>query len=76
MRFLLDTIAHEIGHVFVGEGHPDQDASPGPAPLPGTKHSCRLMCSGPNSDGSSRVLVKAEWDEAEEWLKTRPLGDF
>ena len=41
-------------------------------PLPGTKHICRLMGSGPNSDGSSRLLVKKEWDEAEEWLKTFP----
>jgi hypothetical protein len=35
----------------------------------------RLMCSGPNSDGSSRLLVKGEWDEAEKWLKARPGGD-
>lgn len=26
------------------------------------------MVSGPNSDGSSRLLVKKEWDEAEKWL--------
>jgi hypothetical protein len=74
--FLLDTVAHEIGHVLVGEGHPDKDAKPGPAPLPKTKHSLRLMCSGPNSSGSSRLLVKKEWDEAENWLKARPRGDF
>lgn len=43
----------------------------GPAPLPGTRHICRLMCSGPNSDGSSRLLVKGKWDEAEKWLKER-----
>lgn len=73
--YLLDTIAHEIGHVFVGDGHPDQSAQPGLAPLPGTQHTCRLMCSGPNSDGSSRLLVKGEWDEAEKWLKARPGGD-
>lgn len=67
---LLDTIAHEIGHVFVGDGHPDKNN--GPAPLPGTRHICRLMCSGPSSDGSSRLLVKGEWDEAEKWLKAIP----
>ena len=67
--FLLDTIAHEIGHVLVGEGHPDLDASPGHAPLPGTKHTRRLMVSGPNSDGSSHLLVKREWDETEKWMK-------
>jgi hypothetical protein len=33
------------------------------------------MCSGPNSDGSSRLLVKGEWDEAEKWLKARPGED-
>jgi hypothetical protein len=69
--FLLDTIAHEIGHVLVGKGHPDSQSKPdqGPAPLPGTQHICRLMCSGPNANGSSRLLVKREWDEAEKWLK-------
>ena len=67
--YLLDTIAHEVGHVFVGDGHPDRND--GPAPLPGTRHICRLMCSGPNSDGSSRLLVKGEWDEAEKWLKAQ-----
>ena len=74
--YLLDTIAHEIGHVLVGEGHPDKTTGNlGPAPLPGTRHNCRLMCSGPNSNGSSRLLVKKEWDEAEKWLKARPGGD-
>ncbi|MCB1132606.1 MAG: hypothetical protein KDN05_15880 [Verrucomicrobiae bacterium] len=67
--FLLDTIAHEIGHVLVGRGHPDQEVFPGPAPLPGTRHTCRLMCSGPNSGSQSRLLVKREWDEAEIWLE-------
>ncbi len=71
-QFLLHTIAHEIGHVLVGEGHPDDktpDPITGPAPLPGTKHVSRLMCSGPNTDGSSHLLVKGEWDKAETWLK-------
>ncbi len=29
------TIAHEIGHIFVGKGHPGLEEG-GPAPLPGT----------------------------------------
>lgn len=71
-QFLLHTMAHEIGHVLVGEGHPDVmtgGAILGPAPLPETKHIRRLMCSGPNSDASSHLLVKGEWDEAEKWMK-------
>lgn len=65
---ILDTMSHEIGHVLVGLGHPDEGS--GPAPLPDTRHVDRLMCSGPRRkiDGSSKLLVKAEWDEAEEWM--------
>ncbi len=69
--FLLDTIAHEIGHVLVGVGHPDKNTFQGQAPLPGTQHTRRLMVSGPNSNSSSHLLVKGEWDEAEKWLKAR-----
>lgn len=67
-EFVMHTIAHEIGHVFVGYGHPDQRIQQGPAPLPGTRHSDRLMCSGRNITSKSRILVKGEWDEAEKWL--------
>lgn len=64
----LDTIAHEIGHVLLGEGHPDLGDNL--SPLPGTKHVERLMCSGHKrkKDGSSRLIVKREWDSAENWL--------
>lgn len=66
---ILDTLAHEIGHVIIGSGHPDKGS--GKAPLPGTNHRLRLMCSGDlsPSDGSGRLLVKAEWDAAEIWFK-------
>jgi hypothetical protein len=66
---IRDTLGHEIGHVIVGAGHPDDGG--GVAPLPDTPHVQRLMCSGPRrkTDGASKLLVKAEWDEAEEWLR-------
>ncbi len=67
----LRTIAHEIGHILVGEGHPDQRAFPGPAHLPGTEHRRRLMCSGGTSGlNPGNLLVKGEWDEAEIWLES------
>jgi hypothetical protein len=72
----LDTIAHEIGHVLLKDGHPDKWKAGGDdggvAPLPGTRHVERLMCSGHRrrTDGTSRRIVKAEWDEAEKWLKS------
>jgi hypothetical protein len=28
----------------------------------------RLLCSGRNNNNNSILLVKAEWDKAEEWL--------
>ena len=66
----IDTMAHEIGHVFTDYGHPNSLTDKGPAPLPGTEtHShFRLMSLGPNSSSLSRLLVKGEWDKAEEWL--------
>jgi hypothetical protein len=79
----LRTMAHEIGHLMVGPGHPDkyEGSDPsfgGKAPLqtlPISEHKKRLMCSGDNSDGNSKLLVKTEWDEAEKWLSTRTNGD-
>jgi hypothetical protein len=68
-----NTIAHEIGHVIVGEGHPNQSA--GPAPLPGTAHLDRLMLSGgvsSNQWAPGTRLVKGEWDAAEVWLQGCP----
>lgn len=70
---VMDTTAHEIGHILLEEGHPDTNN--GVAPLPGTRHEERLMCSGPKrrKDGSSRLLVKAEWDEAEAWFEAEQI---
>ncbi len=84
----LDTVAHEIGHIIFGEGHPDVNTvrdilgkpipgrlltteDTGPAPLPGTVMPKRLMCSGKlrRKDGSSRMIVKGEWDKAVEWFQ-------
>ncbi|WP_367871478.1 hypothetical protein [Luteolibacter sp. Populi] len=66
---ILGTISHEIGHVLLGLGHPNEDKEQarGIAPLPGTDHVHRLMCSGEKrkKDGTSKLLVKAEWDEAD-----------
>jgi hypothetical protein len=67
------TIAHEIGHLLVGLGHPDLES--GVAPLLGTDRTKRLMCSGGNSNNNSIQLVKKEWDKAEEWFKNRENGD-
>jgi Bacterial TSP3 repeat len=64
---VMGVIGHEIGHVFFKEGHPDTPSFPGPAPLLGTDHTKRLMFSA--SDANSRLIVKKEWDKAEEWLK-------
>lgn len=72
---VLETIGHEVGHVFFGAGHPDE-ADPvdrGVAPLTGTDHSKRLMCKNPVSN--SKLVVKGEWDKAEDWLSKRPNGD-
>jgi hypothetical protein len=67
----MRTLAHEIGHVMVGAGHPDHGS--GPAILRGTDHTKRLMCSGDFfTHTGSCLLVKREWDKAEEWLKAVP----
>ncbi|QTN33680.1 hypothetical protein HZ994_15635 [Akkermansiaceae bacterium] len=64
----LDTIGHEIGHILVGEGHPDLGDNL--SPLPGTNHGERLMRSGTKkkTGNSLGLLVKREWDDAEKWL--------
>jgi hypothetical protein len=64
---VLDTIAHEVGHIIVADGHPDEGS--GPAHLVGTDRTKRLMCSGPNRQVGASLLVKKEWDAAEIWLK-------
>jgi hypothetical protein len=75
----MHTIAHEIGHLMVGPGHPDQWMAllpdlGGPAPLQSipAHHPSRLMHS---NSGTGTLLVKGEWDRAEIWLSKRPNGD-
>ena len=79
----MQITAHEIGHLLVGYGHPDdkrKNVTKGPAPLPDTNHKERLMHSGEGTSVAygatvitayrSHRLVKGEWDEAELWLNT------
>jgi hypothetical protein len=60
------TIAHEIGHVMVGAGHPDDGTSN--FSLPGTDHTRRLMCGSAHSSNPGHLLVKAEWEMVEAWM--------
>jgi hypothetical protein len=62
-----EVIAHELGHLLLGGGHPDENG--GFAPLYGTNRSNRLMCSGYNRTPGAKLLVKTEWDRAESWLR-------
>ncbi len=62
--------AHEVGHLF-GLGHPDTGGAP--APLTGVSPANRLMHSGGDAGtAAGSLLVKAEWDTAEVWLKAVP----
>ena len=64
---VMRTTAHEIGHIMTGQlGHPDIEE--GAAPLKGTDRSQRLMCTGDNRHPNGKLLVKAEWDQIENWL--------
>ena len=72
-QHVMHTIAHEMGHIIVKAGHPDQGA--GAAPLPGTNHLERLMCAGGGPDRGRKFgtrLVKGEWDASEELLNSLP----
>lgn len=46
----MNPIAHEIGYVFVDYGHPNRrnQSDLSHAPLRGTRHTDRLICSGNN----------------------------
>jgi len=69
----MNSIGYEIGHVLVGEGHPDEPGTGNPAELVGTNHRDRLMCSGAIRDRrNGKLLVKSEWDAAESWLSNNP----
>ncbi len=75
----LRTIAHEIGHCLVGEGHADTGDSA--VKLKGFNPTNlvqeRLMVSGnlTRKPVAGFRLVKGEWDEAEKWMKKRLNGD-
>jgi hypothetical protein len=71
-------LAHEVGHVMCGEGHPDDGG--GAAPLEGTNRIERLMYARIRDKIAAgtlykNLLVKKEWDKAEKWLSARPNGD-
>lgn len=73
---MLHTMAHEIAHVMMGEaniGHPNAEKIKGPAPLPGTVRTDRLLCIGDAiiQGTKPKILVKGEWDEMGKWLKKR-----
>lgn len=64
----LQTLAHEICHIMIGGGHPDEGS--GVAALPGAPTQDRLM----HSQGASPdqyLLVKGEWDVIDSWLEAR-----
>jgi hypothetical protein len=78
---LFHLIAHEIGHVMIGSGHPDQGTGgaslrwnmsfSNPAWRPDPRDKNRLMCSGNYVDFTKpgKQLIKKEWDLIEAWLK-------
>ena len=67
---LLHTLAHEVGHVMIGSGHPNQGE--GAAPLKGSATHKRLMHAATvfYPPGQRELLVKKEWDKIEGWLQT------
>jgi len=75
------TAAHEIGHLMVGAGHPGSYSVEHPEDgglaalqnLEPEEHKKRLMYGSNLS--SRKLLVKTEWDLAEDWLSTRSNGD-
>ncbi len=77
-EFLLHAIAHEIGHIMVASGHPDQEFPEKAVVLKwdgnGGKDPHvrkRLMCSGDTAGvrNPGKCLIKKEWDRIEDWLK-------
>lgn len=68
---LLDTLAHELGHILIGSGH--SDTSDYPCYIPGTDPTVRLMISGNASvvEKTHRTLLKCEWDKIHEWQENQ-----
>jgi hypothetical protein len=78
---LINTIAHEIGHVMIADGHPDTD---GPVAVLRWKQSIngiskdqrdqqRLMYSKETLFLPGEQLIKKEWDNIEEWLNLEEM---
>jgi hypothetical protein len=69
------TIAHEIGHLIMKYGHPDEGGGAAPLPgLPASAYPDRLMTGGGKTKRPEhgKLLVKGEWDAAEEWMVNYP----
>jgi hypothetical protein len=72
---ILNTIAHEIGHVMTNDFHPGEVDHRSTLEFGATKSDPyvkkRLMCAGPESDVANpgTCLIKNEWDRIESWLK-------
>jgi hypothetical protein len=74
----MHTIAHEIGHCIIADGHPDEGGGAAKLPgLPATAYKDRLMVNGTNARHGNfgNLLVKGEWDAAEMWFQERPHTD-
>jgi len=69
---VMQTIAHEIGHILIGAGHADQpnDVVVYPCIVPNTDPAIRLMVSGDGQEEGkvSRTLLKCEWDKISEFF--------
>lgn len=79
LKQILNTIAHEVGHLIIGSGHPDEGGGKAPlgkeitgSGIPPKSYYQRLMGSGTVAVDREvrKQLVKAEWDAAETWLNT------
>lgn len=71
---IINVVAHEIGHIMFGPGHPNDEG--GLAPLLGTDRSKRLMSYPVHNKTPAQMLaVKTEWDKADTWLSNRTNTD-
>lgn len=73
-REVYRTCAHEVGHILIENGHPNENG--GAAPLPGVDWKRRLMAGGPTQfhpgvapNKRDKLLVKQEWDAIAETAK-------
>jgi hypothetical protein len=65
--FQNHTIAHEIGHIVTDYGHPNDIH--GKTRVPGSDFKKRLMAGGAIRGARGTLLVKGEWDQAEERMR-------